>query len=109
MPPLPNGPAANTAARVLSQPPLGGEMPRATTDRPTAPPLPPVTTVRTAPPTPPAATPAKSPADGNGDYQNLPMSVAESLAKLAGRRSTPPPPPDPDPLPFPRAADGSKG
>ncbi len=108
MPPPPPVAPVNTAARMLGQPPLTGEPSRVPTEPPTAPPRPPVTTVRTSPPTAPPAAPAKGPTEGNGDYQNLPMSVAESLAKLAGRRSTPPPPPDPDPVPFPRAADGGK-
>jgi hypothetical protein len=43
------------------------------------------------------------------DMAKLPTNIAESLAKLAGRRSTPPPPRDADgPPPAPAAAAGGK-
>ncbi|MDX2204828.1 MAG: EAL domain-containing protein [Hyphomicrobiaceae bacterium] len=86
-------PPVTTAARVMAQ-----AQPSAQPQRPAAPPPP--------PPSAPPAAPAARTADA-GDYQTLPSGVAESLAKLAGRRSNPPPPPDLDPLPpLPRTADG---
>ena len=43
------------------------------------------------------------------DMAKLPTNIAESLAKLAGRRSTPPPPRDLDGPPAPAAVEGGKG
>jgi diguanylate cyclase (GGDEF)-like protein len=88
-------------------------------------PMPPQpTTVRTGPPTQPPGQPAGQSAGPQGappvrtqtqrlgemkDMAKLPTNIAESLAKLAGRRSTPPPPRDADgPPPAPAAAAGGK-
>lgn len=87
----------------------------------TSPPAQPIqaTWVRVAQPVPqpppriepaPNAPPSSGTALGSS-FGKLPTNIADSLAKLAGRRTTPPPPPDPDPTstpPLPATAGGSK-
>ncbi len=130
-------PQATTQAKVVTQPPSAPAamppLPTSTSSLPFPPPPPaargglqpppaPAATTRTGPPTaprmvsPPAAPPAVGQSagkrDGDGsDFAILPSGIAESLAKLAGRRTTPPPPPDLDAPPRPplSAVEGGKG
>lgn len=112
-------PVTTQAQRVPAPPPVTTQSQR------TQPPGMPVTppSVRTGPPTqpPPSMPPQPSSAPASGqrtqtqrlgemkDAAKLPTNIAESLAKLAGRRTTPPPPRDSDVPPAPAAAEGGKG